>query len=422
MSVVSSIENVGPCQKRLAIEVPAPAVDAETMRVVREYGRKVRIPGFRKGKVPANLVQQRFRDEIEKEVLDRLVPRYWKQAEAEASLEPLLPPSVGEVQLQQGEPLTFVATVEVRPELELGDIDNFDLPSAETEPTADEIDEALGSLRSQVGDWVETDRAAARGDLVTMESEELDADGEALQEAQSLDVEVGSQRVWEELSLALTGLEAGQGSEFRRQEEVDGETRVRRFRVKVQAVKEKELPPLDDELATKIGDFQSLEALRDHVEERLRVEKIDHLRLAREQAALEQLRERHPLELPRGVVEDETRQLLQEYAENLARQGVDIEKTNIDWEGLAQEVRPQAERRVHVRLLLDAVADSDEIEVEPEEFEARLAEIAKAQGGTTSAVRAALSKGGQLEGLRRQLRRRKTIDRLLAAGTAVEDS
>ena len=420
MSVVSSIENLGPCLKRVEIEVPAPAVDAETMRVVRDYGRNVRIPGFRKGKVPANLVQQRFRGEIEKEVLDRLVPRYWKQAEAEASLEPLLPPSVGDVELQKGEPLTFTATVEVRPELELGDLDHFELPNTETEPTADEVDEALGNLQSQVGEWVETDRAAVRGDLVSMESQELDDEGEALQETQSLDVEVGSPRVWEELSLALTGLEAGQESEFRRQEEVDGETRVRHFRVKAGVVKEKDLPPLDDEFAAKLGEFENLEALRDQVEERLRVEKRDHAQNEKEQAVLEQLRDRHPLELPRGVVEEETRHLLQEYAESLGHQGVELEKAKIDWEGLAQEVRPQAERRVHVRLLLDAVADNDDIQVEPEEFEARLAELAKAQGQTTSAIRAALGKSGQLESMGRQMRRRKTIDRLLAAGAAAE--
>ena len=114
-----SIESVGPCRKRLHIEVPAPAVDAETERVVREYGRKVRLPGFRTGKVPATVVQQRFKAEIEREVLDRLVPRYWKQAQAESALDPLLPPSVGDVVLKSGEPLVFVATVEVRPPIEL---------------------------------------------------------------------------------------------------------------------------------------------------------------------------------------------------------------------------------------------------------------------------------------------------------------
>ena len=169
MSVVSSIESVGPCRKRLHIEVPAPAVDAETERVVREYGRKVRLPGFRTGKVPAAVVQQRFKAEIEREVLDRLVPRYWKQAQAESSLDPLLPPSVDDVVLKSGEPLVFVATVEVRPPIQLGDITNFNLPPTETDPTPAEIDDALTSLQTRVAEWVDVSRPVARGDRVSVE-------------------------------------------------------------------------------------------------------------------------------------------------------------------------------------------------------------------------------------------------------------
>ena len=120
MSVVVSQEDVGPCRKQLTVEVPAPAVEAETQRVLREIGNRVKVPGFRKGKVPADLVRRRFAKDIEQEVKDRLLPRYWRQAQAEASLEPLLPPEVGEVtDLKPGEPLTFVATVETRPVIEL---------------------------------------------------------------------------------------------------------------------------------------------------------------------------------------------------------------------------------------------------------------------------------------------------------------
>jgi trigger factor len=395
--------------------VPAPAVEAETSRVVREYGKKIRLPGFRTGKVPASVVQQRFKAEIEREVLDRLVPRYWKQAQAESSLDPLLPPNVEDVELKTGEPLVFVATVEVRPPIELGDISNFDLPEGEIEPTESEVDEALAGLQARVADWIDVSRPVARGDRVSMETVELDADGAPLAEPGTAEVEVGSPQVWEELSLALTGLSAGQETDFRRQEEIDGDARVRRFRVKVLAVKERALPPLDDALAKKLGDFPDLAALRAQVAHRLLHEKEHARRLRREQAVLEQLRARHPLELPQGVVEEETRGLLQEYAESLQRQGVDVERVSIDWEGLAREVRPQAERRVHARLLLDAVAEANRVEVGPEELEQRLAVLARAQGRNTSSVRHALAQSGQLEALRRQMRREKTIGSLLPA-------
>jgi trigger factor len=367
------------------------------------------------------MVKKRFRPEIEREVLDRLVPRYWKQAEAESELDPLLPPDVDEVDLRAGEPLTFVAIVEVRPEIELGDTGDFELPEADTEPSESEVDDALAGLQSQVADWTEVERAAARGDMVHVHSVELGEDGEPLGEPQHIDVEIGDARIWEELSLALTGLEAGQSTEFKRQEGEGEEAQVRHFKVEAHSVREKDLPPLDDELAKKFGDFESLAALREHIEERLKHEKHNAARTAREQAMLEQLRSRHPLDLPEGVVEEETRQLLQEYAENLARQGVDVENTEIDWAALGGEVKPQAERRVHVRLLLDAVAEAEQIEVDPEEFEGRLAVVAKAQGRTTTSLRQALGQSGQLDALRRQMCREKTIDRLLGTEDAPDE-
>ena len=205
-------------------------------------------------------------------------------------------------------------------------------------------------------------------------------------ESQTVEVEVGSPQVWEELSLALTGLEVGQETEFRRQETTqasagaeggeDEDTRVRRFRVKVTKISERDLQPLDDTLAKRIGELMAgsggatpwitdLAGLRADVAGRLEHEKIHQVRARQEQAMLEQLRERHPIELPEGVVEEETRNLLREYAESLARQGIDVEKVQIDWDALAREVRPQAERRVHVRLLLDAVAEANTVDVPP---------------------------------------------------------
>src|SRR5687767_7413048 len=110
MSVVVSVQDVGPCRKQLTVEVPAPAVEAETARVVAEYGRRAKIPGFRAGKVPTELVRRKFQKDIEREVVDRLLPRYWHQAQAESSIDPLLPPEVDEVaDLVPGSPFTFTA-------------------------------------------------------------------------------------------------------------------------------------------------------------------------------------------------------------------------------------------------------------------------------------------------------------------------
>ncbi|HVR12077.1 MAG TPA: trigger factor, partial [Thermoanaerobaculia bacterium] len=174
MSVVLSTKDVGPWRKQLTVEVPAPAVEAETERVVRELGQRVRLPGFRRGKVPAELVRRRFAKDIEREVIDRLVPRYWRQAQAESEIEPLLPPSVEEVgDFEPGGPLTFVATVETRPRVELGNLGDFHLPDPQVEPGELDVDKALDDLRMRFGEWVPVERPAARGDLVNAQITEL---------------------------------------------------------------------------------------------------------------------------------------------------------------------------------------------------------------------------------------------------------
>lgn len=429
MSVVLSIEDVGPSKKELRIEVPAPAVEAETERVVQDYGRKVRLPGFRPGKVPAAVVRQRFRDEIAREVVERLVPRYWRHAEAETGIEPLTRPELAGVdERAQGEPLVFTARAEVRPEIALGDLSDLELPDPPAEPTEVEVAAAVEELRRQAGDWVPVERPAGQGDLVAVEIEETTppADGAARPEeepaATTVEIEVGSPRVWEELSVAVTGLAAGQKGEFSRMDEEEGRVRERSFRFEVRAVKERDLPELDDELAEKAGGFESLAELTEAVRARLAHSKMHERHEARERALLDALRERHPVALPEGLVDSEVEGLVHEYAETLARQGVDLERAGIDWRSVAQQARPSAEKRVHARLILDAVARREGIEVTAEELEAALARIAAEQELSTGQVRRALDADGRLARLKAQMLRGKTLRHLLGEEGAGDEA
>ncbi|HVF58609.1 MAG TPA: trigger factor [Thermoanaerobaculia bacterium] len=414
MSVVVSVEDVGPCRKQLKIAVPAPAVEAETERVIQDMGKRVKIPGFRKGKVPAELVRRRYQKDIEHEVVERLLPRYWRQAQAESDIDPLLPPEVDEVEeLQPGRDLTFTATVETRPRIELRGLSDFNLPSPEVEPGTVEIEEALEDIRKQVGTWVPVERTAARGDLVSLEVREARPEGE-WSEPQATEVELGDPRIWEELALAVTGLGAGQETTFTRREQHGDHEHEKSYRAAVVAVKERDLPPLDDELATRVSpELQSLEELRSALVARLRAQKTEQRREDRQKALLDQLRERHPLELPQRVVDREVEGLARDYAEGLVRQGVDLERSRIDWQEVTAGLRPLAERRVHARLLLDAAAESEGVAVEETEFEGFLAALARAQGTSTPSLRKALDEQGRLETLRGQLRRDKTMRHLL---------
>lgn len=433
MSIILSVEDTGPCRKRLEVQVPAPDVESAIREVVRELGHRASLPGFRKGKVPASVVRQRFRDDIRQEVVERLVPRYWGLAREEGGFDPLAPPKVEEVgELTEGEPLTFSATVEVRPQIELGDLDGIELPEPPVEATDQEVSDALDDLRRRVAPWVPVERPAGRGDRVRAEIEEITAGsddvpaaeepaadesaaeepaaGATAPEPQAITVEVGDPDVWEELSLALSGLSGGQEARFTRRPEGAGEART--FRVKVEAVEEHDLPALDDELAAKLGDFKSVEELRSKVVEGLAAGKRDDRRRQRREALLTELRRRHPLGLPEGVVEHEVEHMLRDYAFELQQRGIDVEN-QVDWRAVSGQARPEAERRVHDRLLLDAAAEDEGIEVAESEVAAAVAAMARVRRKSAAELRRSLESTDRLEGLKAQLRRDKTVRRLL---------
>lgn len=435
MSVIVSNVEVGPCRREVKIEVPAPAVEAESQRVLGEIAKRVQLPGFRRGKVPQHLVQQRYKEDLEHELLERLVPRYWRQAEAEAGLDPLLPPRVGQVEHGADSGLTFVATVEVRPEIELRNVADFALPPVEGEPSREEVAKAIDDLRRARAKLVPVDRPAAWGDFVEGQLTEISADGEPNAsepndgERRPARFEVGHSQVWEELSLAVTGVAAGREVELTRTHPgaVHGEGAAaaehgegahqgahheHRYRFRLDTVQEPELPALDDELAKAVG-FDEVGKLTAEIESRLRSAKVADSRRRRERALLDQLVERHPIPLPEWVLENEIKLLLSEYAEELARQGVDVERAAIDWSQLAEEARPQATRRVHGRLLLDAVAEAKAIRVGEDELEATLGALARMQGRSAPVVRRELDEAGKLGPLRAQLRRERTIRSLL---------
>lgn len=430
MSVVVAFEEAGPCRKKLTIEVPAPAVEAEVGRVVGEYRKEIQFPGFRKGKAPVHLIKRRFKADIDKEVADRLVPRYWHQAQAEKSLEPLLPPQVEDLTLTEGEPMRFVAVVEIRPDLSIGVLDDLELPEGEVEPRSDEIEDALRDLRRQHATWTTVERPAANGDLVigTMEEETdtdadaADADDAAAEDddaaeqaagARPVHIELGGQGVEEKLTLALTGVLAGHKVKYSREETLgEGETKERHFRIVVEEVKEQELPELDDELATRFG-IETAEELRQRVGESLQQGKERELRSKREQSLLEQLRERYPLELPEGLVQHESEQMVNDYLRHLESQGVDVDKAPINWEALLADVKPRAEKRVHERLILDAVAEHRGERLDEQAFEQFLAVAAAQQKMSSLSLRQQLAENGRLEPLRAQMLRDQTLRFLL---------
>ncbi len=275
------------------------------------------------------------------------------------------------------------------------------------------MERAIEELRRAAAEWVEVDRPAVRGDRVTAELAEQPRGPEPPAEPKTVSFEVGDPEVWEEASLAVTGKRVGQSEEFERRAPAEEAAAAQSFRITVGSVKEPKMPPLDDALASRIGEFETVAALREDVRQRLvRAKRLDR-RHKRERALLEQLRQRHPMELPKGVVDQEIEDMLREYAQNLAGAGVDLERAEVDWQALAEQLRPQAERRVHARLLLDAAVEKLSVQIAEDEFETTLASLARAQGRTTTAVRQERDGAGRLGDLKQRLRRDKALRLLL---------
>lgn len=438
MSVVVSRREVGVCRQEFEIEVPASEVDAEYLRVARDYRRRARIDGFRKGKAPLDLVRQRFAGSIGEDVSERLAPKYWQRASEEDGVHAMLPPSVAPVQAAPGQPLRFTVTVDVEPEVEIGDSRSFELPHPETEPSEAEVEELLEQVRLQRSTWVPVDRAAARGDRVrgrihrsalpgyvpeAAAEDDPDRDQDERGPAtHDIDLELGDERAWPELTDNLTGLSAGQRADFERTETDEDVERQRGYEIEVEEVLERKLPDVDDDWASSLAaTIETVDDLRRQLGEQVQAQKTEQAGQQRTDALLDQLRERYPVTLPEAVVEREAIQMARSYANNLARQGFDLERQQLPWEQLMEEIRPQAEKRAHSSFLLDRVARDDGVEATAEDLERALEIMARARNTNRGRLRRELERDGGLEMLRVELRRDRTVQALLAANAPPEE-
>lgn len=443
MTVVVRKRDVGVCRQEFEIEVPASEVDAEYLRVARDYRRRARIDGFRKGKAPLDLVRQRFAGSIGEDVTERLAPKYWQRASEEDGVRAMLPPSVAPVQAAPGQPLRLTVTVDVEPDVEIGEGRSFELPRPETEPSEAEVDELLEQVRLQRSTWVPVERAAARGDRVRGRihrgpmpgyvpetaaedhdhDDDQDHDDHRGPATHDIDLELGDERAWPELTDILTGLSAGRKADFERTETDEDVERQRSYEIEVDEVLERKLPDVDDDWASGLAaTIETVDDLRRQLGEQVQAQKAEQAGQQRADALLEQLRERYPVTLPEAVVEREALQMARSYANNLARQGFDFERQQLPWEQLMEEIRPQAEKRAHSSFLLDRIARDDGVEATAEDLERALEIMARSRNTNRGRLRRELERDGGLEMLRLELRRDRTVQALLAANAPPEET
>ncbi|WP_298075760.1 trigger factor [uncultured Corynebacterium sp.] len=424
----SSVEKLSATRTKLTIEVPFEELKPEFDKAYATLAQQVNMPGFRKGKVPAKILEARLgRGVVLDQVINEMLPSRYSQAVEENDVKALGQPEIEIAELEDGKHITFTAEVDVRPEIEVPDFSAISVEVAPLKADDEAIDAELKNLQARFGTLKPADRAVKKGDFVSIDLSAT-IDGETVDEAttEGLSHEVGNDSLIEGLDDALIGMKEGEESTFTSKlvagEHADEEAEVT---VKLGSVKERELPELDDDFAQLASEFDTLdelkESLKGQVEQQLKNTQAGEIRDKVLAEALEQTE----FELPEGVVKEQVdaqiQQIIQQFGGDekvfesmLAAQDMTREK-------FEEDARSSAEDSVRTQLFLDAVADKEQPEVSQEELMDHIAFTANQYGMDPNQFIMQLQQAGQLGSLFADVRRGKALA-LNIARTSVKDT
>lgn len=411
------LTEVSGTRKRLEVEVDTATVESVTQEVLKRYAREARIPGFRRGKAPLAVIRKRFAGEVKEDVRDRLLSRFWHEGTHGRGVSPLGEPVVEEVHDHPGEPFRFKASFDVLPEFTPKDYRGVEVRRQKVEVTDGDVDEALEELRQSRSTLVaEEGREAATGDYLLADIEGLPEEGEPFRREKTL-LEIGATDNLPQFNEALIGAHAGADLEFsiRYPKEYPSEKLADKnvaYKLHVHEVKVREVPALDDEFAKDLGDFENLAALREKVREDLTTRREFEARRQLEQAVVDKVLLENPLPLPDVLVEEEVRHRLEDTVRAMMMQGMDPRQMDLDWKQLRERQEEPARKSVHARLVLDAIAREEKLEVGEDEIEERLKLEAARVGEPVEKVKAKLREGQGRKALENQMLREKSLDLL----------
>jgi trigger factor len=420
----SASEQPNPCQRELTVEVPADVVKNETDNLVSRYQKLARIPGFRKGKVPASIVRQRFAKDIESDVVEALVPRYFREEAKKQNLAPISQPRVTDLHIHEGEPLRFKASFEILPEIKLAPYDDIRVTTLDTNVTDEDVETALNNLRQQHATYtaVEEDRPIGDGDFAVVGFKGTPKEGEADAKPVEVDeimVEIGGANTLPEFSTNLRGAKAGEKRTFDVQYAADfsdqrlaGKSMT--YEVAVKGIKARSVPELTDDFAKELSaDFNTLDDLRTRLRENMKAEKEHEAEHQGKEKVMEELVKRNDFPVPDAMVDEQIDLRLERGLRALAAQGMNTEDMKrMDFARLRSGQREGALHEVKASLILERIADEEKIEVSDEEFERELEGLARQSKQTVEQVRARLTENGGLDRIRHRLRNEKALDSL----------
>ena len=415
---MSPTETKESTRREIAVEVPAQEVQRETEALIQKYQKLARLPGFRKGHVPASIIRQRFSEDIKTEVVEALVPRYFRQEAEKQGLVPVSQPRVTDLHIHDGEPLRFKASFEILPEIRVEGYKDLRADKPVIEVTDEEVQQALNHLQEQHAtfDAIEG-RTLADGDFaqVSLDGRPKDGEGQPVHMDDVL-VEIGGKNTMPEFTEHLRGASAGDEKTFEvKYPEDSNDQRLRGktfdYTVKVLSLKKKNLPELNDAFAKELGDFTGIDDVKKRVRENMEAEKKHTAEHEAKDKLVAELVKRNDFEVPEAMVDRQIDVRLERGLRALASQGMRAEDMKkMDLNRLRSGQRDQAVQEVKASLLLDRIADLEKVEVSDEEIDHEIEALALQTKQTSEAVRARLTRDGALDRIRNRIRNEKTLN------------
>lgn len=423
------VEKLEKNMAKLAIEVPAEEVEKAIQKVYQKTRKSINIPGFRKGKAPRQLIEKMYGKEVfYNDAIDEMLPSAYAKAMDECGEEIVSRPTIDIVQMESGKPFIFNAEVAVKPEVTLGEYKGIQVEKAPIEVMDEEIEaEILKEREANARTITVDDRAVAKGDMVSLDFEGF-IDGAAFEggKGENYDLTIGSGTFIPGFEDQLIGAEIGKEMEVNvsfpedyNAAELAGKAAV--FKCTVNAIKVKELPEVNDEFAQEVSEFDTLDEYKADIKAKLLKDKEDDAKRAKEDAVIEKIIEGAQMEIPEAMVEYQVDQMMDDFAQRIMGNGLSMEQyfqlTGMTAEGYKEQMKPRAMKNIQSRLVLEAVAKAENIEVTEDDVEAEIAKMAEMYRMEVEKIKEILPEF-QKEEMKKDIAIQKAVD--LVAAAAVE--
>ena len=415
------------CKQTLEITVPVEEVEAETGRAITKVQQRAKLPGFRPGKAPPSIIRQHFAGDIRKQVLDSLIPKYLQNRFEAEDLKVVGQPDITEIHLDPGEPLRFKAEFEVVPQVELQDYKGLTVKYHDPEVSDEDVDKRLEELRHQKAEFINEDpRPLQDGDFAVLSLESLSAVEGPPVKNDEMTLEVGGGDTLEDFSTQLRGMSPGEEKEFDVQYPDDyGQPKLSgktvRFRAHVKGVRRKELPEINDEFAQDLGDYRTVDELREAVRKSLFAQRQFEAQQEAKNQLVDKLVDMHDFPVPETFVDQQIKNRAEQLVRAMADQGRDVKSLKLDWKKMKESQQDKAQREVKASMLLARIAEREAITPTRDEVDKEVERIARQQREPFAAVRLRFEKDGTLGRIASHIQTEKTLSFLFEHAGKTEE-